>query len=143
MVFLNGHMETEIRRSEHRERGERKEMTLEEYQTAAWRTANHNLGDEQQLTCAAMGLAGESGEFTDRVKKIVFQGHPLTKRSARNWLKRLVTCSGTSPGSHCVESQYERHRPVEYRETLPQVSGGLQSRAEHGKSKLRAIIRPD
>lgn len=58
-------------------------MELNQYQKLAYRTANHKLPDEQQLQCAAMGLAGEAGEFCDRVKKIVFHSHPFTEEERR------------------------------------------------------------
>jgi NTP pyrophosphatase (non-canonical NTP hydrolase) len=46
--------------------------TLNEYQDDAMRTAGQ--GD---LVCAALGLAGESGEFAGSVKKWKYQGHQL------------------------------------------------------------------
>ncbi len=46
--------------------------TLNEYQDDAMRTAGQ--GD---LVCAALGLAGESGEFADAVKKYRYHGHQL------------------------------------------------------------------
>ena len=45
---------------------------LNEYQEDAMRTAGQ--GD---LVCAALGLAGESGEFADAVKKYRYHGHQL------------------------------------------------------------------
>lgn len=57
-------------------------MTPNEYQIAAMRTANpkpaYNLHMHQSLQLllnGALGLSGESGEVTDHVKKILFQGH--------------------------------------------------------------------
>lgn len=47
-------------------------MTLAEYQVATGRTA----GDDS-LAILALGLAGESGEFADIVKKHLGHGHPL------------------------------------------------------------------
>lgn len=54
-------------------------MTPNEYQQLAMRTANQTLFPEQQLVNAALGLAGESGEIADAVKKHLFQGHPLDR----------------------------------------------------------------
>lgn len=51
-------------------------MTGNEYQLAAMRTAG-NIERENLLTNGALGLAGESGEVADMVKKHLFQGHPL------------------------------------------------------------------
>lgn len=60
-------------------------MTINEYQKAAYRTANQSLTDSQQLQNGLMGLNGESGEciymlpeqIHDILKKHLFQGHDL------------------------------------------------------------------
>lgn len=52
-------------------------MTINEYQLEALRTAS---GMNQELPMwlnGALGLAGESGEVVDLVKKHLFHGHPL------------------------------------------------------------------
>ena len=56
-------------------------MTINEYQTEALRTAagmNHPSNDEILLN-GVMGLAGETGECVDMMKKHLFQGHELDK----------------------------------------------------------------
>lgn len=56
-------------------------MTINDYQIEAMRTAsgvNHS-DDEQMLLNGIMGLAGESGECVDMMKKHLFQGHELDK----------------------------------------------------------------
>lgn len=56
-------------------------MTINEYQTEALRTAagmNHSNNDDILLN-GVMGLAGESGECVDMMKKHLFQGHELDK----------------------------------------------------------------
>ena len=53
-------------------------MTINEYQTAALRTAQtDNLTASELLLNSALGLCGESGEVADLVKKHRFQGHEL------------------------------------------------------------------
>lgn len=53
-------------------------MTINEYQTAALRTAQTGkLTANELLLNAALGLCGESGEVADIVKKHRFQGHDL------------------------------------------------------------------
>ena len=53
-------------------------MTINEYQTAALRTAQtEELTHIELVMNAALGLCGESGEVADLVKKHCFQGHDL------------------------------------------------------------------
>ena len=53
-------------------------MTINEYQTAALRTAETDkLTEKELLLNSALGLCGESGEVADLVKKYRFQGHDL------------------------------------------------------------------
>ena len=53
-------------------------MTINEYQTAALRTAQTDkLTASDLLLNSALGLCGESGEVADLVKKHRFQGHDL------------------------------------------------------------------
>ena len=52
-------------------------MQAKEYQKAAYRTANQDLTDIEQIQNAVMGMAGEAGEAVDIVKKWLFQGHKL------------------------------------------------------------------
>ena len=53
-------------------------MTINEYQTAALRTAQTDkLTASDLLLNSALGLCGESGEVADLIKKHRFQGHDL------------------------------------------------------------------
>ena len=55
-------------------------MTINEYQTAALRTAQTDkLTANELLLNAALGLCGESGEVADLLKKYHFQGHNLDR----------------------------------------------------------------
>lgn len=51
-------------------------LTANEYQQHALRTAGEHTGKDLLIN-GVMGLAGESGECIDMVKKHLFQGHPL------------------------------------------------------------------
>ena len=71
-----------------------KEMNaFDEYQRAALTTAEYpNVGEN--LVYPAMGLAGESGEFCDKVKKMwrnggAMDGHKLTSEKRMEMLKEL------------------------------------------------------
>ena len=53
-------------------------MNFSDYQQAAMRTCSlKSFEDLGALQNAALGLAGEAGEFADSIKKLSFQGHPL------------------------------------------------------------------
>lgn len=52
-------------------------MTLSEFQRLAMRTAG-----EISLTAAALGLAGEAGEFCDYLKKVLFHKHKPDRSKA-------------------------------------------------------------
>lgn len=54
-------------------------MTGNEYQAQAMRTAGEHTGIDLLLN-GVMGLAGESGECVDLVKKVLFQGHDLDRQ---------------------------------------------------------------
>lgn len=53
-------------------------MDFSDYQEKALRTASlKSFEGLPALQNAALGLAGESGEFADAIKKASFQGHPI------------------------------------------------------------------
>jgi NTP pyrophosphatase (non-canonical NTP hydrolase) len=57
-------------------------VNFNEYQVLAARTRAHDLNDREALSMAALGLAGESGECADYVKKHLYHGHPLDRDKA-------------------------------------------------------------
>lgn len=64
-------------------------MTLSDYQSQAARTASDHMLPEKRhtgLNCAAMGLAGEAGEFCDEVKKVQHHGKTLDPERLKNEL---------------------------------------------------------
>lgn len=42
-----------------------------------------------QVLNAACGMSGEAGEFLDRIKKLVFHGHPMDKTEHRKLINEL------------------------------------------------------
>ena len=54
-------------------------MNLDRYQELSMRTQNKTLDRQELLAQGAMGLAGESGELIDMLKKHLFHGHVLNE----------------------------------------------------------------
>tara|TARA_B100001287_G_C22508210_1_gene446923 strand:- start:32 stop:433 length:402 start_codon:yes stop_codon:yes gene_type:complete len=48
-----------------------------------------SANDVPRLLTAALGLSAESGEFTEIVKKLVFQGKPLSEETRIHMIKEL------------------------------------------------------
>lgn len=55
----------------------REEITEQQYRAEVLRTYAGPADFPSKMTLAALGLAGETGEVVDQVKKLLFQGHPL------------------------------------------------------------------
>ena len=55
-------------------------MDIREYQEKAKRTLNNDLQFDEQLSNLCMGLAGESGEVVDYIKKCMYHNHKLYKQ---------------------------------------------------------------
>lgn len=75
VLRLVTHFSSKMRIKQEEEGGQRR-MNFNEYQKLALRTANK---DKDLVINAALGLAGESGEVADLIKKHLFQGHELNK----------------------------------------------------------------
>ncbi len=56
-----------------------KELTLNQYQKLAQRTAGAGRNGERRQIIAALGLAGEAGEFANIIKKLTAHGHTISK----------------------------------------------------------------
>lgn len=52
-------------------------LTLNQYQEYASRTAGAGGDGQQRLIIAALGLAGEAGEFANLIKKLTAHGHEI------------------------------------------------------------------
>lgn len=60
--------------------------TLKQYQLGAIRTANYTDNKFFDISVLAMGLAGESGEVVDIIKKVVGHGHDLNTSQVKDEL---------------------------------------------------------
>jgi len=74
-------------------------MTLDEYQTAATRTANARLSETERLLDAAAGLAEESGEILGLVRKHAYQSHPLDREKLTTELGDALWCLAMTAGT--------------------------------------------
>lgn len=77
------------------------QLTLKRYQHLANRSAGAGGDGERRLMVAALGLAGESGEFANLVKKMTAHGHPLDPEALKDelgdvlwYLAEAATASG-------------------------------------------------
>ncbi|MFN2144657.1 MAG: nucleoside triphosphate pyrophosphohydrolase family protein [Anaerolineales bacterium] len=53
-------------------------LSMNEYQKLANRTSGAGKAGERRLIIAALGLAGEAGEFANMVKKLTAHGHDIS-----------------------------------------------------------------
>jgi len=65
---------------------------LDAYQSAAARTINPALDDQQRLLDATAGLAEEAGEALAHVRKHVMQGRPLDRDALAKELGDALWC---------------------------------------------------
>lgn len=62
---------------------------MNEYVRDAMRTSAETGSIEDELAVCGLGLSGESGEIADRIKKILFHGHPLTTDEVAKMVEEL------------------------------------------------------
>ena len=55
-------------------------MTMNQYQKLAEKTSGAGESGERRQIIAALGLAGEAGEFANMIKKLTAHGHPIDKK---------------------------------------------------------------
>ena len=53
-------------------------MNFNDYQRLAARTSGQT-NPQARILMAALGLCGESGEFADQIKKIIYHAHPRSR----------------------------------------------------------------
>ena len=67
-----------------------KPISFKDYQTLARKTANTNGRWRDRVCNWSMGLAGESGELVDLLKKVVFHGHDADKNVIKKELGDIL-----------------------------------------------------
>lgn len=66
------------------------ELTLNEYQRLAARTAGAGREGDFRKIIAALGLAGEAGEFANLVKKLTAHGHTIAPETLADELGDIL-----------------------------------------------------
>lgn len=109
-----------------------KKISFNEYQKEAFELISPD-GKKDMLLNGVLGLAGESGECCDIIKKVRFQGHELDKEHLKDELGDVLwyiaeTCSGLGITlEECAQYNLDK----------------LHSRYPHGFSKNDSIHRKD
>jgi len=67
-------------------------MTFDEYQSAAARTMNPRLNDNERLLDAAAGIAEEAGEVLAHVRKHLYQERALDRDKLAEELGDVLWC---------------------------------------------------
>lgn len=76
-------------------------MNFNEYQDGCFRTANRGLSEKDCQLNWATGLAGETGEYCELIKKHYFHGKPLDRESIKKELGDILwylTSAATTNG---------------------------------------------
>lgn len=109
-------------------------LTADDYQRAALRTAQiDTMSPDDLLQNGVMGLCGEAGEVIDIVKKVMFQGHELSRKDIRDelgdvaWYWSLACYALGFKASEVLEANIEK----------------LKDRYKDGFSKERSINRKE
>ena len=76
-AFVRGPYGCLVCQHEREQEQRNKMLTMNAYQSSAMRTRAEYRLQRDQLINAALGLAGESGEFCDVIKKYLHHGHDL------------------------------------------------------------------
>jgi NTP pyrophosphatase (non-canonical NTP hydrolase) len=85
------------------------EITLNQYQALAQRTSGAGGQGDQRLIIAALGLAGEAGEFANMVKKLTAHGHDISPETLADelgdvlwYVAEAASACGLELGNICL-----------------------------------------
>jgi NTP pyrophosphatase (non-canonical NTP hydrolase) len=110
-----------------------KEVSLNQYQELAQRTAGAGRDGEYRLIIAALGLAGEAGEFANLVKKLTAHGHDISKEQLADELGDILWYLSEAASAFGLEmDQIARENIKKLRKRYPE-----------GFSQERSINRRD
>ena len=87
--------------------------TLAGYQSAARRTINRALTEDQRLLDASAGLAEEAGEVLSHVRKHLLQGRPLDRDAVMLELGDALWCLAIAADTLGVSLQDVAQRNVD------------------------------
>lgn len=108
------------------------DLHMNEYQQLAARTAGAGKEGERRQIIAALGLAGEAGEFANIIKKMTAHGHPISAQQLADELGDVlwyVAEAATACGLQLAD--------------IAQANvDKLQQRYPQGFSQQRSINRP-
>lgn len=117
-------------------------MSLQTYIDETARTAGETplmAPVESRLLCMALGLAGESGEFADKVKKMLYHGHPVSMAEFTKELGDIMWYWAQAlPALNALFEMNVRHTDV-----LEQNIGKLRARYPEGFSTEASLARAD
>ena len=108
-------------------------MEIKDYQKECMRTATF-WGSEEEIVCnMCMGIAGESGEIVDYLKKVEFHGHEFDREKLINELGDLMW----------YVFALSNHFQIEMTEVLEKNIEKLYKRYPNGFTKNDSIKRVD
>ena len=108
-------------------------MDIREYQEKALRTVNTRLTRKEQLSNLCMGLAGETGEVVDYLKKCIYHGHSFNQQKLTEELGDIMWYLSNIATLFAI--------PINY--ILDENIKKLEERYPEGFSELNSINRKE
>jgi NTP pyrophosphatase (non-canonical NTP hydrolase) len=117
-------------------------MNLTQYAVETARTAGATramTAEESALLCMALGLAGEAGEFADKVKKMLYHDHPVSMAEFTKELGDVMWYwTQALPALNVLFEQRITHEVI-----LDQNIGKLRTRYPDGFTPEASLARVD
>lgn len=107
------------------------DLNLNKYQELAVRTSGAGKEGENRQVIAALGLAGEAGEFANLIKKLVAHGHKISKNELTDELGDVLWYLAEAASSCNIKLEDIAHQNIEK----------LKARYPDGFSQERSINR--